>query len=153
SSSCRTSGALTFRWHPWRRRSGDPRRQRHRGLDRRRRRAAREIPGTTPCTRRTPSASTGRRASAWSFLPTMVRERTKKPDASPKHVRPRTPSHDGFLPPFTIQTASLSTKNSLFHAARFGTDEFFRQATHDNLTGLVNCALFLDRLRHGIVKA
>lgn len=42
---------------------------------------------------------------------------------------------------------------AMFHAARFGTDELFRQATRDNLTGLANRALFFDRLRHGIVKA
>jgi diguanylate cyclase (GGDEF)-like protein len=42
---------------------------------------------------------------------------------------------------------------SMFHSAKYGADELFRQATSDSLTGLANRALFIDRLRHGIAKA
>ena len=42
---------------------------------------------------------------------------------------------------------------AMFHAAKYGVDELFRQATRDSLTGLANRALFLDRLRHGIAKS
>lgn len=36
---------------------------------------------------------------------------------------------------------------AMFHAARYDTDELFRRATHDGLTGLANRSLFMDRLR------
>ena len=39
---------------------------------------------------------------------------------------------------------------SMFHAARFGSNELFRKATSDHLTGLANRALFEDRLRLGM---
>jgi len=42
---------------------------------------------------------------------------------------------------------------AMFHAAKYGTDELFQQATRDSLTGLANRALFFDRLRHSIAKA
>jgi diguanylate cyclase (GGDEF)-like protein len=42
---------------------------------------------------------------------------------------------------------------SMYHAATYGADELFRQATTDQLTGLANRALFFDRLRQGIVHA
>lgn len=42
---------------------------------------------------------------------------------------------------------------AMFHATRFGSDELFRQATRDHLTGLANRALFMDRLRQGIAEA
>jgi diguanylate cyclase (GGDEF)-like protein len=42
---------------------------------------------------------------------------------------------------------------SMFHAARYGSDELFRQATTDSLTGLSNRALFFDRLRHAIASS
>lgn len=55
-----------------------------------------------------------------------------------------------------VQTLGLMSEliaAAMYHAARFGVDELFRQATRDSLTGLANRAQFLDRLRHGIVKA
>jgi putative methionine-R-sulfoxide reductase with GAF domain len=42
---------------------------------------------------------------------------------------------------------------AMFHAARYGTDELFRRATRDGLTGLANRAFFFDRLRHCIAQA
>jgi diguanylate cyclase (GGDEF)-like protein len=42
---------------------------------------------------------------------------------------------------------------AMFHATRYGTDELFRRATHDGLTGLANRALFFDRLRHCLAQA
>jgi diguanylate cyclase (GGDEF)-like protein len=42
---------------------------------------------------------------------------------------------------------------AMFHATRYGADELFRQATSDQLTGLANRALFLDRLRHAIASS
>ncbi|MGE5514690.1 MAG: diguanylate cyclase domain-containing protein [Bacteroidota bacterium] len=36
---------------------------------------------------------------------------------------------------------------AMFHAAKYDTDELFRRATHDGLTGLANRSLFMDRLR------
>jgi diguanylate cyclase (GGDEF)-like protein len=42
---------------------------------------------------------------------------------------------------------------AMFHATRHGVDELFRQATSDQLTGLANRALFMDRLRHAIASS
>lgn len=42
---------------------------------------------------------------------------------------------------------------SMFHAAKYGADELYRQATLDNLTGLANRALFFDRLHQDLAKA
>ncbi len=42
---------------------------------------------------------------------------------------------------------------SMFHAAKYGADELYRQATRDNLTGLANRALFFDCLRQDLAKA
>ncbi len=42
---------------------------------------------------------------------------------------------------------------SMFHAAKYGTDELYRQATRDSLTGLANRALFFDCLRQDLAKA
>src|SRR5262249_50931418 len=42
---------------------------------------------------------------------------------------------------------------AMFHAAKYGADELFRQATSDQLTGLANRALFMDRLRHAIASS
>ncbi|BBL76460.1 sensor domain-containing diguanylate cyclase [Methylomagnum ishizawai] len=46
-----------------------------------------------------------------------------------------------------------SLSAAMFHAARYGTEELFRRATTDALTGLANRALFYDRLRHSIAQA
>jgi diguanylate cyclase (GGDEF)-like protein len=42
---------------------------------------------------------------------------------------------------------------AMFHVTRYGADELFRQATSDQLTGLANRALFMDRLRHAIASS
>jgi diguanylate cyclase (GGDEF)-like protein len=42
---------------------------------------------------------------------------------------------------------------AMFHAAKYGADELYRQATHDALTGLANRALFYDRLRQRLALA
>lgn len=42
---------------------------------------------------------------------------------------------------------------AMFHATRYGVDKLFRQATTDQLTGLANRALFMDRLRHAIASS
>jgi diguanylate cyclase (GGDEF)-like protein len=42
---------------------------------------------------------------------------------------------------------------AMFHAATYGADELFRQATTDSLTGLANRAMFMDRLRSGIAAS
>ncbi len=42
---------------------------------------------------------------------------------------------------------------SMFHAAKYETNELFYQATHDALTGLANRALFYDRLRACLARA
>lgn len=42
---------------------------------------------------------------------------------------------------------------AMFHATKYGADQLFRLATTDNLTGLANRALFLDRLRNDLGKA
>lgn len=42
---------------------------------------------------------------------------------------------------------------AMYHAAKYGTDELYLQATRDSLTGLANRALFHDRLRHGLATA
>ena len=42
---------------------------------------------------------------------------------------------------------------AMFHATRYGADGLFRLATSDQLTGLANRALFMDRLRHAIASS
>ena len=38
----------------------------------------------------------------------------------------------------------------IFFAAKYATDDLFYRATHDEMTGLANRALFLDRLHHAV---
>jgi diguanylate cyclase (GGDEF)-like protein len=47
----------------------------------------------------------------------------------------------------TLDMISNLVAAAMFYAARFETDELYRLATHDPLTGLPNRALFYDRLR------
>jgi diguanylate cyclase (GGDEF)-like protein len=42
---------------------------------------------------------------------------------------------------------------SMFHAAKYATNELYHLATHDALTGLANRALFYDRLRQSLALA
>lgn len=41
---------------------------------------------------------------------------------------------------------------AMYHATKFGAQELYKLATQDDLTGLVNRALFLDCLRQGVEK-
>lgn len=42
---------------------------------------------------------------------------------------------------------------AMFHAVKYESDELYRQATHDAMTGLANRALFFDRLRQCLAQA
>ena len=42
---------------------------------------------------------------------------------------------------------------AMFHATKFETSDLYHRATHDELTGLANRALFFDRLRQCMVQA
>lgn len=42
---------------------------------------------------------------------------------------------------------------AMFHAAKLETDKLYHRATHDELTGLANRALFFDRLRQCLARA
>lgn len=42
---------------------------------------------------------------------------------------------------------------AMYHATKFGSQELYKLATQDNLTGLANRALFLDCLHQGVEKA
>jgi len=53
----------------------------------------------------------------------------------------------------TLQMISNLVAAAMFHAARFETDELYRLATHDPLTGLANRAMFYDRLRQSQAEA
>ncbi|HEU4883065.1 MAG TPA: sensor domain-containing diguanylate cyclase [Longimicrobium sp.] len=52
-----------------------------------------------------------------------------------------------------LQLMSELIGAAMYHATRYGADELFRSATHDNLTGIANRALFFDRLRHCLAQA
>lgn len=41
---------------------------------------------------------------------------------------------------------------AMYHATKFGSQELYKLATQDNLTGLANRALFLDCLHQGVEK-
>ncbi|WP_255370351.1 sensor domain-containing diguanylate cyclase [Roseateles sp. YR242] len=42
---------------------------------------------------------------------------------------------------------------TMYWATRYGRDDLFHRATHDELTGLANRSLFMDRARHSIAEA
>lgn len=59
--------------------------------------------------------------------------------------------NEGDIKVLTLMSELIAA--AMFHAAKYGTDELFKRATLDGLTGLANRALFYDRLRHAIAQA
>jgi len=53
----------------------------------------------------------------------------------------------------TLELVSNLVASAMYHAAKYETDELFRLATHDPLTGLANRAAFYDRLRHQVASS
>jgi diguanylate cyclase (GGDEF)-like protein len=52
-----------------------------------------------------------------------------------------------------LRLLSRVVGTSMYWATRYGHDDLFYRATHDELTGLANRSLFMDRLRHAIRQA
>lgn len=52
-----------------------------------------------------------------------------------------------------LQMLSEVVAAAMFHAAHYNYEEVFYRATHDEMTGLANRSLFLDRLRRSIAQA
>lgn len=68
-------------------------------------------------------------------------------------VMSKTPSAFGAYEVQTLDMISNLVAAAMFHAAQFETDELYRLATHDPLTGLANRAMFFDRLRQSQAEA
>jgi diguanylate cyclase (GGDEF)-like protein len=68
-------------------------------------------------------------------------------------VMSKVPSAFGAYEMQTLDMISNLVAAAMFHAARFETDELYRLATHDPLTGLPNRAMFFDRLRQSQAEA
>ncbi|MBC3873796.1 sensor domain-containing diguanylate cyclase [Undibacterium flavidum] len=54
---------------------------------------------------------------------------------------------------FILKMMSELVAASMFHAARFETNELYFHATHDAMTGLANRSLFFDRLRVSMARS
>lgn len=52
-----------------------------------------------------------------------------------------------------LKMLSEVVASAMFYAAHYNYEEIFYRATHDDLTGLANRSLFLDRLRNSIAQA